>query len=123
MQSPQHLSAKRLLRALVAVIVVFLLLVSVINVAQKYFTIRAHNRDLIAQKNELQEKQLALKTTNEYLDSPAGKEQALRDKFNVVKPGEGIVIVTTADTDTLDGTDRSAVSRWWDAVLRGLGIR
>jgi cell division protein FtsB len=110
------------LGTLVAVIVAFLLLVSVISVAGKYFSIKAHNKDLQAEKIELQRKQENLKEMNDYLATPEGSEQALRDKFNVVKPGEGIIIVTPPDT-TPPPVKKTGVMRWWDAVLRGLGIR
>ncbi len=120
--SSQQLSAKRLLGALVALVVAFLLLISVINVAQKYFSIKTHNKDLQNEKLDLERKQMALKSTNDYLDTPEGREQALRDKFNVVKPGEGIVIVTPVEVSQVPAP-KSKVLRWWDAVLRGLGVR
>lgn len=116
------LSPKRILGAITALIVVFLLLVSVINVAQKYFSIKTHIKDLEAEKTDLEQKQISLKITNDYLDTPEGREQALRDKFNVVKPGEGMIIVTPLDTQEVP-PQKSKVLRWWDAVLRGVGIR
>lgn len=105
-----------------ALVVAFLLLISVINVAQKYFSIKTHNKDLQNEKLDLERKQMALKSTNDYLDTPEGREQALRDKFNVVKPGEGIVIVTPVEVSQVPAP-KSKVLRWWDAVLRGLGVR
>ncbi len=117
-----HVSPRRLLGLVVALIVLFLLLTSVINIMQKYFTTRRHIRELTEERQELQQKQKALAKTNAYLATPDGTEQALREKYNVVKPGEGIVLIVDAEA-TKTPPETSRVTRWWHAILEGLGIR
>ena len=108
---------------MLAVVAAFLLLTSVIGVSGKYFGIRSHIETLEKEQTALQRKQDHLKSLNEYLATPEGQEQALRDKYNVVKPGEGMIIVTvpTATPETV--VPKKGVSKWWDDILHGLGIR
>ncbi|HWC57901.1 MAG TPA: hypothetical protein VG621_03055 [Candidatus Paceibacterota bacterium] len=118
---PTLFSPKRMLGALVAVGVAFLLLMSVIKVTQKYVAARRRIKDLTIQAQDLQQKQTTLTQANAYLATPEGTEQALREKYNVVKPGEGIIIIS--DTSPAPSPPQSKVSRWWNAILQGLGIR
>jgi hypothetical protein len=124
-QEKQHtsLSSKRLIGAIVALIVFFLLLTSVISLAEKHFAIKGRIRELRAEEAALREKEATLSELNAYLQTPEGKEQALREKYNLVKPGEGLVIVTQNKAITAENDERGIVSKWWDSVLRGLGIR
>lgn len=117
-----RLSPKRLLGAIVALTVAFLLLTSVISVASKYVATKRHIKELAQEKAALEQKQVTLKSKNDYLATAEGAEQVLREKYNVIKPGEGIVVV--ADTPVLD-TDitPSRARRWWDAILSGVGIK
>jgi cell division protein FtsB len=114
--------AKRIIAALFALLIFFLLLMSVIRLAEKYFAVRNRNKELTEQGTELQQKENALVTTNAYLSSPQGTEQSLRERFNYVKPGEGMIIISPQPTLT-PPPSQSTVSRWWDELLHGLGIR
>ena len=118
---PKHtISPKRLLRAIIALIVVFVLVNSVISLAQKYIGIRRHIRDLAHEKKALEQKYQDLERTNDSLATDAGAERVLRKKYNVVKPGEGIIVVV--ESPTAPEPERgSRVSRWWQAILGGLG--
>lgn len=119
-QKKQQFSYKRLLGALVALVVAFLLLASVINVAEKYIATRSHIRDLTLQQQTLLQKQDALAKTNAYIATPEGTEEILRQKYNVVKPGEGMIVID--DTPPALPAPESKVARWWKAILAGLGI-
>ncbi len=118
----QKLSPKKVLGAMAALFIAFLLLTSVINVAQKYFAIKKHIKELSTEHKQLQQKNENLAKTNNYLATDEGEEQALREKYNIVRPGEGMIIVAgPVSTDTEN--KRSNVSRFWDAILNGLGIK
>jgi cell division protein FtsB len=124
-QEKQHtaLSTRRLIGAVVALIAFFLLLTSVISLAEKHFAIKSRIKELRAEEIALREKEQTLVALNAYLETPEGKEQVLREKYNLVKPGEGMVIVTQTKAAAPETDKKGIVSKWWDAILRGLGMR
>ena len=83
--------------------------------------VRTEDRELEAEQQTLQQKQTSLATMNEYLTTTEGTEQVLRNKYNVVKPGEGIVVVVDPAA-TIPVTQPSGPVRWWRAILSGLGF-
>ncbi len=107
---------KRLLGAALAVLLFCLLLSSVIRLAEKYFAVRARNRELATETVALQQKQASLEATNAYLSSPAGVEESLRERYNDVKPGEGMIIVTP-QTPAVTAAPQPAVIRWWNDLF------
>ncbi len=115
-------SPKRVLAALASLVVGFILLVAVVDVAQKYFGIKRHINELAREQEALQAKQEALVRTNDYLATKEGQEQALRDKYNIVKPGEGMIVVSGGELPA-EVKKSSIAVRWWHAILRGLGIK
>lgn len=120
-EKKHHFSPKRLLGAMVALVVAFLLLTSVITVAQKYFAIKKHIRELESEQKILKEKKESLNTMNTFLATPEGTEKILREKYNVVKPGESIIVVVEPDI-VLPQEPASRVSRWWHALVEMLGF-
>lgn len=116
-------SPKRVLAAAVALTVVFLLLASVISLAEKYIAIRKRLRDLKDEQAALVEKQETLRATNEYIETNEGRERELRAKYNVIKPGEGVVIITEPVPSKESEESQSRVGRWWESLLRGLGFK
>lgn len=119
-QAKHTISPKRLLRAIIALIVAFILVNSVVSLVQKYIGIRRHIRDLASEKEELEYKHAQLQRTNDLLTTDAGAERVLREKYNVVKPGEGVIVVVQP-TSVPTPERGSRVSRWWQAIVGGLG--
>jgi len=117
----RQISPKALLGLVAALVVAFLLLLSAISVAEKYMSTRRHIRDLINEKAELERKHATLEERNAYFATPEGKEQVLREKYNVAKPGEGIVVIIAPTVDGAVGTDIDTRS-WWQKLLAGLGL-
>jgi cell division protein FtsB len=123
-QSAQHtVSPKHILGAVVALVIFFLLLTSVIGLAQKYFAIRERSKELAAEQVTLKQKQADLTATNAYLATPEGTEQSLRERYDYVKPGEQMIVVTPDADTTPPAPEPTGVAHWWDELLRGLGIR
>jgi cell division protein FtsB len=118
-----RLSPRLILGFVVALVVFFLLLTSVIGLAEKHTVLRTEIEQLETKQGELKDKQESLAATNEYLKTPEGKEQVFRTKYNVVKPGEGMIIITPQPKLPPPPPPQSAVSRFWDSILEGLGIR
>lgn len=119
----QRFSHRRILAALAALTIAFLLLTSVINIASKYFTIKRHIKELNEEQIALKNKQATLTITNAYLATPEGQEQVLREKYGVVRPGEGVIVVTNPTPTTPPVQSKGIVGRWWNTILHGLGIR
>ena len=120
-----RISPKRILGLLVALLAAFLLLTSVVGLGQKYFGIRRHIRDLKNEQANLSAKEKALSAKNAYISTPEGQEEELRTRYNLVKPGEGMIVITTPDEPVVVNTapKGNVVSRLWDSILHGLGIR
>lgn len=117
------ISPRAILLLVLATIVAFLLFLSVFSVAKKYFDLRTNIKKLENEKIELEAKRNNLKEINELLNSSDGIEQSLRNKYNVIRPGEGMIIVTGTSKSNEIVENQSRVSKWWDDIMRGLGIR
>ncbi|MEO5646149.1 MAG: hypothetical protein ABIO57_03580 [Candidatus Paceibacterota bacterium] len=113
---------KRILGAAISLVIFFLFLTSVIGLAQKYFTIKARNKELNIEQSALAQKEKSLTTTNTYLATPEGTEQSLRERYNYIKPGEEMIVITP-DTAPPIVEQKTGVAHWWDQLLRGLGLR
>lgn len=123
-QSEHHsISSKRLLGTAVALLVFFLLLMSVIRLAQKYFAIKTRTRELVGEQVTLNQKENDLVATNEYLATPAGTEQSLRERYNYLKPGEQMIVISPDTAATSPSPEPTGIAHWWDELLHGLGIR
>lgn len=119
----EHVSAKSILVAIVALFIFLLLLSSVFGLFTKYRSIRAHIKELKLEQIHLQEKKESVTSMNEYINTQEGKEEVFRDKYRLVKPGEGMIVVTT-DTPPPPPVDtKPGIVRFWDGILRGLGLR
>jgi len=125
-QLHQHtkIAPKRVLASVVALLVFFLLLTSVVGLVEKHQSIRRRIGELDREQGELQAKKTSLEAINSDLESPQGKEYALRTKYNLVRPGEGMIVVTnTVPLEMSEPDTRPRVVRWWDSLLHGLGLR
>ncbi len=116
------ISPKNILAAAVSLIIFFLLLTSVFGLAQKYFTLRTRDKELKSQQAVLAQKEQTLTATNAYLATPAGTEQSLRERYNYIKPGEQMIVITP-DPSIATPPSATGISHWWDVLLHGLGIR
>lgn len=117
------LSSKAILGAVVALSVLFLLLSSVVGLWGKYRAIRAHIKELKQQEAILKQKKATVTDTNNYLGTTEGKEEVFRDTYRLVKPGEGIVVITSDDTKEPATLKKPAILRFWDTLMKGLGLR
>jgi cell division protein FtsB len=118
-----RISPKHILGAALSLVIFFLLLTSVFGLAQKYFIIRTRGRELKAQQAALAQKEITLSTTNAYLATPSGTEQSLRERYKYIKPGEEMIVITPDTAASPPPAPATGISRWWDVLLHGLGIR
>ena len=120
----RKISYKTLLGTGVALVAFFVLLTSVIGLGEKYFAIKSRTKELKKQQATLIAKEQSLMEQNAYLETPDGKAQVLRAKFNVVQPGEEmIVIMTPPEPELPPEKEQSRIGHWWDAIVHGLGFK
>ncbi len=100
------------------VIVFLILLSSVIQLTRKQMRIQSAIRQLKSQRESLVEKQGTLTATVGYLQTTEGKEQALRDKYRLVKPGEGLVVIT--DPKSESGTEKDQRNGFFRRFFRAV---
>lgn len=116
-----RVSPKRILAFFSACVVVFFLTASVISIVTKYVRIRKTVRDLAAQEQLLKTKQQLLKEKNTFLSTEEGQEHAVREAFNMVRSGEGVIMVIPENMSSQQKPKEN--SSWWDTILRGVGLR
>lgn len=121
--SQKQIPAKRALGAAASLLIFFLLMTSVIGLAEKYFAVKKRNRELTEESTSLQQKEVALAATNAYITSPEGTEQSLRERYNYVKPGEEMILISPEAPAPAAAAHQSAVARWWEELLQGIGLK
>ncbi len=122
-QAKESSRTKSILVTLIALVIFFMLLSSVLGLFAKYRAIRSHIKDLKQEESNLTKKKDAVTEQNKYLNTPEGKEQVFRDTYRLIKPGEGIVVITS-DKEVVEDTDKKpGIQRFWESILEGLGLR
>jgi cell division protein FtsB len=121
---PRTVSPKALLLGIVALVLFSLLLSSVLELTGKYRTIRGHITELKEEQVTLKQKEHTVTSMNTYINTPEGQEQIFRDKYRMIKPGEGIIVVTEeSDTPTVDMNRKGKAAHIWQVIMQGLGLR
>jgi cell division protein FtsB len=117
------ISPKLILMAIVAILLFSLLLSSVIGLMNKYIAMRKHITNLKQEQVALESKKDAVTTMNDYIDTPEGQERVFRDKYRLVKPGEGMIVVTNDEIPTGSiPSKKPVIKRFWDSIVKGLGL-
>lgn len=123
MQSTTKISARGILMGIVSIVVFALLLSSVAQLLSKYIAIRKHIYTLKQEQSALELKKDKISSMNDYINTPEGQERIFRDKYRLVKPGEGMIVVTNEEASSEAETyKKPAIKRFWDSILRGLGL-
>ena len=67
--------------------------VNVFGLGVKYFNTKSDRNDLVIKKKKLLAEEYALKTKIENLKTSDGVDSVIRDRYNVVKPGEQLAVI------------------------------
>ncbi len=68
------------------------------------------------EKDELGKRYAVMSEQSDALKSDIGIESEIRSKFDVVKEGEGVIIIVEKDAPTIEADKRGVLRRFWDGV-------
>ncbi len=121
-KQPYRISPRRIVGFVVAIAILAILLSSVLELYQKHKAIRAHIENLKEDKGILEEKYTTIHDLNTRIETQEGKEYILRDKYRLVRPGEGLIVVTTLQQKEQSAEKQPVLKRFWNTLLKGLGL-
>ena len=121
-KQPYRISPRRIVGFVVAIAILAILLSSVLELYQKHKAIRAHIENLKEDKGILEEKYTTIHDLNTRIETQEGKEYILRDKYRLVRPGEGLIVVTTAEQKEQSAEKQPVLKLFWNTLLKGLGL-
>lgn len=71
---------------------------------------------VMKEKIELEKRYQVMSEQSEALKSDIGIESEIRGKFDVVKQGEGVIIIVEKDAPNIEADKRGVLRRFWDGV-------
>jgi len=98
-------------------VVVLLMAHGVYDVYQKEQESKLEVVQAEKQKDQLTARYDSLSQDSADLQTQDGVEAEIRDKFDVIKPGEGVIVVVSKPTPTIQPDNRSVLKKFWDSVV------
>ncbi len=71
---------------------------------------------VMKEKQELEKRYAVMSEQSEALKSDIGIESEIRSKFDVVKEGEGVIVIVEKDIPIIEGDKRGVLRKFWDSV-------
>ena len=87
-----------------------------INIYQKNISSEEEKRLVEKKKDELQNRYDSLSNRVEELKTPQGMEKEIRSKFDVVKPGENVIVVVDKEVPAPVKEETNVIKRLWNGV-------
>lgn len=109
----KKISYKNIFGLLIALLVFFILFTSIVDLFGKYININQKNDDLLTEKAQLEQREDVLKTQNNSMSTETGEVLLLREKYNSLKDGEEIVIITDIQDKKNEDLDQKEDKKWW----------
>jgi cell division protein FtsB len=97
---------------IVLLAILFFLVRAVWSVYQKQEMTRENLTRTTANFNNLQARQEMLSTEIERLKTESGKEQEIREKYGLVRPGEEVMVVVDKNNDAGPDAGSTKISFW-----------
>ncbi len=70
----------------------------------------------LREKEALDRRYQVMSEQSDELKSDVGIESEIRNKFDVAKPGEGVIVIVDKDAPILEEDNRGVLKRFWDSV-------
>ena len=100
--------------AIFLLLVVFLFFIfSIIGVYGKNRKATGKNNEVESELNELRKKKDYFESEIDRLNTNAGAEEELRDKFQIAKPGERVLIIVDDDKDGKGESSQEKSPNWF----------
>lgn len=71
---------------------------------------------VMREKVELEKRYQVMSEQSEALKSDIGIESEIRSKFDVVKEGEGVIVIVEKDAPVVEEDKRGVLRKFWDSV-------
>jgi hypothetical protein len=111
-----YITFKSFIKTIVLLGLFFVLCSSVISLGKKYIVLRKNIQSLKEAQSLLVDKKIKLEEKTALLKTPLGQEITIRDKYRVVKPNEGVVVITTPAAVSVE-VKKSRIVRFWDMIV------
>lgn len=117
----QLFSSANLVLILVAILIFFL--VNLGRTSIKYFSIKNEINDLEKEIISLEKENIELTTKINYFQSDFYKEKEAREKMNLKKPDEKVIIIIPPDESTVAPKEKAEINvsnllKWWNYFFR-----
>ncbi|HEY1037241.1 MAG TPA: septum formation initiator family protein [Candidatus Paceibacterota bacterium] len=106
-------------KTVLLVLFIFVLLVArgVVSVYFKERESRVEMERANEQRAELQARYDRIKDRSDHLQSDAGIEAEIRSKFDVIKEGEGVIVIVDKELPVVEEDKRGVLKKFWDSVV------
>ena len=101
---------------LVMTLILLLLIKGVFSVYSKEQESQSEINRIQSQKAELQKRYENITEQSDALKSDTGVESEIRNKFDVVKQGEGVIVIVDKEVPVIQEDNRSVLKKFWDSV-------
>ena len=71
---------------------------------------------ILTQKSELEKRHSNIAEQSDALKSEAGVESEIRNKFDVIKQGEGVIVIVDKQMPIIEEDNRGVLKKFWDSV-------
>lgn len=95
------------------IVVLIFFIFSIIGIYRKSREATRKNGEVSKELNELKAKKDYIEEEVERLKTNAGVEEELRDKFQIAKPGERVIIIVDDPKDKSEASDVKDSSNWF----------
>lgn len=98
-------------------ILIILVVKGLISITSKKIDSREEMKAVEAKKAELQERYDNLSSRVEELKTTQGIEKEIRSKYDVVKPGESVIMVVDKEIPEPEQAETSVIKKLWNDVV------
>ncbi len=102
---------------IILALILFFMAKGVYAVYEKERESRAEVDRIAKQKAELQQRYDFIQEKSDHLKSTEGIEAEIRSKFDVVKEGEGMIVIVDKNVTTIEEDRRGVLKKFWDSVV------